>query len=172
MYKVGDKVVHQREGACFISGFQKMEHDNVKKEYYVLEPLHDVKSKVYVSVDNNNNRMRSAVTQKEMKESEMIVGVAETDWIDDPKVRRKTLLKIIREFEFAEVLLVLKTLMVQNAQKKLCSNDIELLVDAEKLIYSEISIVANKKYETVAEKVKQFCVSDIEDENSAVVQYV
>lgn len=158
MYKIGDKVIHQQEGACHIKGLVYMEMDYITKQYYILEPVFDKKAKVYISIENHKNkeRIRPAVSLTQMKESEIIADSIAPDWIVDPKRRHHAYLDIIYHFEFLDVFLVLKYLTVQNKKKALCATDKELLLTAQKLIYSEISIVLNLGYEVVAEKVKKF----------------
>lgn len=152
MYKIGDKVVHQMEGACFIVDLVKMEHTNIKKEYYILNPIRDKKSRLYIAKDHNSNRIRPAISQQQMKEYENIANSNAPSWIADAKTRNLTYSKTIHEFDFLNVLLLLKNLIAQRAKKNLCANDSQLLVTAKRLIYSEISIVINKEYDLVSEK--------------------
>ena len=160
MYYVGDKVIHQQEGACLITGTMKMGHDKIKDNYFILEPIHDRKSKVYISAVKKSDRVRPAISQKQMKEFEEIAESHIPEWVEAPKDRVKAYSKTLRDFEFLEVLLLLKNLMVQNVKKKLSASDQHLLLSAEKLIYSEVSIVADKEYRVVAENVEKFlCAS-------------
>lgn len=157
MYKIGDKVIHKREGACYITELTQMELNNISKEYYVLEPLVDKKASIYISVDQKNQgHIRPAITQVQMKEYEAAVDSMNPDWIEDAKVRHKKYIETLSSFEFLEVFSVLKYLTVRNTKKPLCAKDEQLLLTAQKLIYSEISIVLNEEYSIVADKVKEF----------------
>jgi len=156
MYKIGDKVVHQLEGACFIVDLVKMEHNNIKKEYYILDPIRDKKSRLYIAKNHNSNRIRHAVSQQQMKEYEDIANSNAPSWIANAKIRNLTYSKTINAFDFLNVLILLKNLIAQKAIKKLCTNDSQLLVAAQRLIYSEISIVNNKDYDLVSEKMTDF----------------
>ena len=156
MYKVGDKVVHQKEGACYVKALTQMKMENTNREYYVLEPLCDKKAKIYIAVRHDKQqRIRPALSQKQMKESEEIAVSTESDWITDAKRRQQSYAKTISCFDFLEVFIVLKQLTVQNAKKRLSSSDAQLLLNAQKLVYSEMAIVADKDYEVVAENVNR-----------------
>jgi len=161
MYKIGDKIIHQQEGACYIKEFTQLRMESEDREYYVLEPICDRKSKLYISKQKNHEkRMRLALSQKEIKELERIADSTDLDWIMDSKKRYQTYQKTISGFDFLEVLLVLKNLTVQNAKKPLCSKDNQLFRAAQKLICSEVSIVIDKDYELVTRKVEQVLSSE------------
>lgn len=155
MYKTGDKVVHQLEGACYIVDIADMPSNKKSKKYYILESILDKKTRIYVSMQNTD-RIRSAVTQKQLQEFEDIANSQDADWIDDPMRRGKAYLKVIQEFDFLEGLLMIKNLLTRQATNSLGANDKKLLVTAQKLIFSEISIVLNKEYNLVAEKINEF----------------
>lgn len=157
MYKVGDKVVHQREGACYIKDQVCIEVDRTTKEYYVLEPLADKRTCIYISMDPKKQKsIRRAITRKKLKEFEIMLDTLSGVWIEDARKRQQSYTKTVRTFDFLEVLSILKMMTVNNSIKKLPANDSPLLMTAEKLIYSEIAIVLELSYELVTERMKKF----------------
>lgn len=159
MYKTGDKVIHQLEGACFIVDITKIKCDHEVKEYYILESILDKKTKIYVSLQRTD-RIRAAITQNQLEEYKTHVTNEETVWIDDPIKRSKAYLKAIQEFDFLETLLMIKNLISRQTEKDLGANDKKLLVTAQKLVFSEISIVLDKEYDSVAETVNNLYLSE------------
>ena len=59
MLKVGEKVLYGAAGACTITEICKKRFgDAEEREYYVLVPIHDSRSTLYVPLDNEKLRAK------------------------------------------------------------------------------------------------------------------
>ncbi len=156
MYKVGDKVVHQREGACVITNMIDMEMNDVKRQYYVLEPVIDKKSNVYISIQMNcQGSIRPAIEDAELSMPQCSQAVWDSKWISDSKERYRTYGKCISTFEFHEVLDIFICLTLQKKEKDLASKDSELMLSAEKLVCSEMALLLNDSYDNVLRSLRE-----------------
>lgn len=151
MYKIGDKVMHRQEGACFIRQIVDMKMNNETKKYYLLVPMLNLKTNVYVSMDRMKQKnIRPVIRLNEYQAAQLKVKHSPQAWDDDSKRRILSLTKIMLAFDFQEVLLTLSCLQEQNEKKKLSSRESEILKAAQRLIYSEIAIILNLDYDVVA----------------------
>ena len=159
MYKVGDKVIHQQEGACYIREIVDVETDHILKHYYRLEPVFDKKTKIFISINaKNQNRIRPAIKLSALRES--AENPPQEPWINNPKERYRMYSKSINTFEFEDVLQIYNNLSRQNIKKPLGSQDSQLLLIAEKLICSEIAIIFDQPYEFVLDKLRESALNE------------
>lgn len=157
MYNIGDKVIHQCEGACYIKDIVDLNQNDSIKQYYILEPLLNKKANVYISTDEDKQRrIRSAIDITELKKSENIVFDTKINWIDDAKKRYTEYNKFISSFDFLDVMLLIKSLLTKKTTHALTTTDQNLLTAAQRLVYSEMAIVLNQDYDMVAAKVEQY----------------
>lgn len=151
MYKIGDKVMHRQEGACFIREIVDMKMNNETKKYYLLVPLLNLKTNVYVSMDKMKQKsIRPVIRLDEYQAAQLVMKNSPQQWDDNSKRRILSLTKIIAAFDFQEVLLTLACLRDQNEKKRLSSREDEILKTAQRLIFSEIAIMLNIDYSVVA----------------------
>lgn len=161
MYQVGDKVMHRREGACYITQIKDMDMNNTQKKYFVLEPILNEKTYIYVSIDGKKqNNIRPVIDEKKLKESEAKLNVSEDEWIIDAKARTRKYTSIVSEFDFDEVLNIYKSLVLQNEKKSLAAQDKDFLFSSEKIICSEIAILRDLEYDQVLQKIKELILTD------------
>ena len=69
MFKLNDYVCYGATGVCQITETKKERISGVTKEYYVLKPVFNENSAVYVPMDNNTllEKMRPIVSATELK---------------------------------------------------------------------------------------------------------
>lgn len=151
MYKLGDKVIHRQEGACQIQKFINMKNGrNEDKEYFLLVPLLNSRSFIYISVDADNQKnIRPIIKQDDLRTVEKEIEDNPLEWIDNSKHRFDVLRKCINNFNFKEVALVLESLKTHNDLKRLNNRDGELFLKAKKLIFSEIAALLNVDYDLI-----------------------
>ena len=160
MYKVGDKVMHRREGACYITQTTDMKMEDVQREYFVLSPILAKESNIYVSVDCQKQKsIRPVINREELQEFEKSMHFLNSEWIVDAKVRYRQFMNGISTFDFQEILDIYKCLIRQKEIQTLAAKDKEFLFTVEKLIGSEIAILLELSYDRVLEKMKEDVLS-------------
>lgn len=147
MYKVGDRVMHRREGACLINEVVEMNVNRERKQYFLLVPLMDATAVVYVSTDmEKQNNIRPIIKLEEFETARAELEETPMDWIIDSKQRFGELNKRSRSFDFKELLLTMMCLKTQHKIKKLNNRDLELLTSINKMVSSELASLLNLDY--------------------------
>lgn len=149
MFKENDVVVYNRSGVCVIEKIEEKSFLTNKKydnTYYVLKPVFDPTSTIFVPVGNEKlvGMMRSVLSKKEIDEMIERAKNSETTWIDEQRVRtenfRRTLSGGINTelLQMIRCLLAHKDFQAKNG-KKLCSSDEEMLRDAKREVSREFA---------------------------------
>ncbi len=148
MYKIGSVVIYGSEGACKITEIKKMKFGVSSEEasYYVLSPISNPSSKVFVP---QNNEILVSRMQKVLSSSEIRKMISEPlelpKWINDNRQRNKSFKDILASYDRKQILalakLLCKTKSEGGAEKRLFSSDEEMLKKSIKILHSEFSIV-------------------------------
>ena len=91
MYKKGDYVVKMPEGICKIEnvGHPDITGMNKTKEYYILVPINEKASKIYLPVDYVDGRIRNMISKEEaIQLIKSIHNITETE-IHNEKMREQ-----------------------------------------------------------------------------------
>lgn len=148
-YKVDDYVVYRRSGICRIADIRRENFSSVgEREYYVMKPLHDDRSKFYVpaDIDDDDNCMRKVLSTEEIKsaisQAESFDGV----WDDNSDIRSANFAKLLAGGNSAEVLWLFKSLSLykkklKDENRKFYDSDNKMLNAAEKIITEEFAFV-------------------------------
>ena len=146
MYQVHDTVLYSTQGVCEIQEIVEKKIGGKQVPYYVLKPLYDEKSTVFVPIENQTltAKMRKTLSADEVHH--LIQAMPEEDciWIDDELLRRERYKAILASGNREQLVQLIKTLYLhQQSQKskgrKLHSVDERLLKEAEKLLYEEFA---------------------------------
>ncbi len=149
MFKVNDTIVYGRTGICVISAIEKKKYsvrDRIEKSCYVLKPIYDSTSTIFVPVDNEKliSMMRRVLTKQEIDFMLESVKNGEEQWIDDQRERTERFKEVLSNGIRSELLLMIKciyehkALLSQNG-KKLCASDEGILKDAEREVSQEFA---------------------------------
>lgn len=150
MYKVGDKVIHNQEGACRIREIVDLNISGAVNEYFLLIPILNEATTIYISTGTNKQRnIRPVITSDKYKKIMSEVSDAPLEWIEDPKQRIKLLSNMISSFDFKELLLALECLNTHENEKSLSNKDTEFFMFAKKLVFSELSILLDVDYDMI-----------------------
>ena len=89
MFKIGEYVVHGRNGVCKIDDITKLEISGADKDklYYVLVPMKSEQSKVFYPVDNNRVTMRSVISKDQAEDIVNEIKSIEPLWINNERLR-------------------------------------------------------------------------------------
>lgn len=150
MFNVGDMVLYGSTGVCRISEVTDMRMGRETKKYFILNPVSQDNSTVFVPVDNELlvGRMRKVLTESEIKKMLNDVDQNENIWIDNDAERGEKFNEIIKSGDRGQIILVVRALYKHQREltkhgKKLHLADERCLKDAERLIRDEFSIVLN-----------------------------
>ncbi len=146
-WKANDTVVHAREGVCVVVGVEeKTLTEDCPCEYYILNPVYEPGSKIYVPVERGDAVLRPLLTKQEIGELIRMIPDMEMDWISDDKTRQRTLQQEVKNGSH-EVLLGIITSLYQKRKeisktgKKFHSADEYFFNEADKQINREFGYV-------------------------------
>lgn len=147
-FNQADYVVYDNAGVCYIENITNVKFDTYSPERmcYILKPLYNNKSVVYIPIDNEKltGKMRYAMSKEEI---DKLISESVTEsipWNDDRRRRTEEFKKILSEKQ-PQVLLQLifciytKKKELQTIGKKISSSDELLLQNAERFIDEEFS---------------------------------
>ena len=147
-YEINDTILYGADGVCQISEVTERKIDSKICKYYILNPVYDKKSTIFVPFENDVllSKMRNLPTKAEI-DAALSEAVAKTPvWIEDDGERKEYLKKITDSGTIFQLLFAVKALYIhQNKQidcgKKLHVADEKSLKDIEKIIFDEFAYV-------------------------------
>lgn len=153
MFKVNDKVVHAREGLSTIVSTTQM----MDREYFVIRSDNGSSENIYVLVNNTANIIRPVMKKNEAK---LVIDYMKTvvaEFIDNTKQRRdqykrKLLSGDVNDLAYLSRQLYFYEFYNANGQLvKLGPTDLQMLRDAQKILFDEFAISFGLHREKVAE---------------------
>ena len=161
MFSVGEKVMYSVNGVCEITEITEKIFGKTKMKYYVLKPLYNSNSTLFVPIDNKNltSKMKKLWTKEELDKILSEISVKEIKWNSNDVERRDEFRNTISYGDMTEILSMLKAIWLQRrAQvskgRKLHITDEIYLKDAEKMVKEEIATVIGVEQEEVVPYIK------------------
>lgn len=152
MYQINDTVLYGTHGVCQIAEITQQSFGNPTKTYYVLKPVHNPSSTIYVPVDSEalTSKIRQVLSREEIYELIHSMPYEESYWIENEPERKERYREIIAKGDRHELIQMLKALYHHQQQqalrgKKLHAADERYFKEAEKLLYDEFALVLNIK---------------------------
>ena len=156
MYRVNDTVVYGAQGVCRIADITKRDIGGMPMDYYVLKPVYDDNSTLFVPISNDKltAKMRRTSSPEEIKALIRSMPEENADWIDNENVRKERYREAIAQGDRSELIKIITGLYqhqqeLQEKGKRLHLADERLFRDAEKMLYDEFAMVLNIKREQV-----------------------
>lgn len=156
MFKIGEYVVHGRNGVCKIDDITKLEISGADKDklYYVLVPMKSEQSKVFYPVDNNRVTMRSVISKDQAEDIVNEIKSIEPLWINNERLREAKYKEAISSCDCVEWIRIIKTLHMRNKEraqqgKKITYVDDRYLKEAKENLYEEFSIALDIEKDNV-----------------------
>ena len=111
MFEVGSTVLYGSDGVCTIQNITHKEVGGVSGEYYVLEPVYQKKSTVFVPLDNERliGRMRNILSADELLDLIKTIPEEPLVWIEDEGERKQTYKEIISRGDCTELMQLVPT---------------------------------------------------------------
>ncbi len=135
-------------GVCEITQITEREIGKKKIRYYVLKPVYNDTSTVFVPTDNENlvKKMKKLITSSQLDDVINDLSKRNVKWNSDDVLRKQEFRNIISLGNISDILVVLKSLWLHsldqmNKGRKLHLSDEIFLKDAEKMVKEEISCV-------------------------------
>lgn len=160
MHSVGDYVIYRKE-VCEIIGIKEKVFDD--KNYYVLVPVNDKSLKLQVPIEDNPY-LRDLVSKEEIEK--VIEMIPEIEVINTTeKLIENEYKKLMNSGSFEDLIKIIKTTYLRNQNRlennrKISEKDEQYFNKAEKLLYTEFSMVLNKSYD----ETKEYIVNKVEKE--------
>jgi len=157
MFSKEDLVVYGSEGVCRIADITVREFGNTPREYYILVPVNEEKSKIYVPVGNEKleSKMHKILSYKEINQLISSMPEQKEVWFDNEMLRKEKYQEIIKNGRHLELVSLIKAVhnqqeKLKNAGKKLHQSDARFLAEAQKMLHGEFSVVLNIEMDEVA----------------------
>lgn len=152
MLKTGQKVSYSTTGICVIESITKMG----EKEYYVLKPLYQKGSKVYVPKDNKAllERIRPAIEKSEVLEIIEKAKNMPLNWIEDDGERNQTFKEILSSGDPLALIRLIKCIYTHEQELSLNKHRLKnvdsiVFTNAQNLLHNEIACCLDIKPEEV-----------------------
>ncbi len=150
MLEKGETVIYGPHGVCHVEGTVEKNLSNGKHEYYVLKPVYQSASTLFVPTDSEKllSTIKSILSPDEIDSLLHDVKDEEPQWIENENIRKQTFSEIISSGDRFRLLLLIKAVYrhkkeVENAGKKLHQSDERSFREAEKLLYDEFAVALN-----------------------------
>lgn len=167
MYKINSVVMHITNGICKIKDIQEKSFaQNVNQKYYVLQPIFETGTTLFVPIENNPTRIRTLLTKEEINSMmQTLASQQDKPWINDDNQRLshfKTVLKNGNQQEILSMLhaIYLKQIQKKQSGKKLRFTDERVKNAAEKLVQQEFSYVLQIPQEEVPDWICSHIIQD------------
>lgn len=147
-YSIGEKIIYSQSGVCQVEDITVGEFYGEKTEYYVLRPVYDSGSLVYVPTDNEQltSRIRGAMTRDEVGSLIEYMPSAENIWIYNDNKRKEEYSAILLENKPRRLTEMISTLRSRREEQRLKKKrlhiaDEHFLERAQRILGDEISFV-------------------------------
>ncbi len=148
-YQINDTVFYGTNGVCRISAIEQLSFNSEPDDYYILRPVYNASSTIFVPLGNPTlcGRIRPVMTEEQMLLLFRRMTEEIPDWIEDNNRRRAVFSDILLDAEPEKVLAVLRCLRsrsetLRRRKKRLHISDEKLFHDAERMLREEIAYVA------------------------------
>ncbi|MBQ5629137.1 MAG: CarD family transcriptional regulator [Ruminococcus sp.] len=161
MFCVGQTVLYGSNGVCMVDDVTEKRIGKTKIQYYVLKPLCNNTSTLFVPTANQQlvSKMRRILTEDE---AEAILRDLPPcgDWNDNKQERSEQFRAIITEGSCVELIRLIRLVRTHGQEqlaggKRLHISDERFLKEAEKMVCEEFSLVLHISRDEVLERILQ-----------------
>lgn len=148
MFEVGEKVMYSVNGVCEITDITEKVFGKTKIKYYVLKPVYNDKSTLFVPVENENlvSKMKKLWSSDKLDEVLDEISHKEVSWNSNDVARKEEFRNTISYGNVEDILVLLKLIWQQRCTqiskgRRLHISDEMYLRDAERMIKEGIATV-------------------------------
>lgn len=156
MYEIESVVMHITNGICKIKDIQEKSFtQNINQKYYVLQPVFETGTTLFVPIENNPARIRTLLTKEEINSMmQTLANQQDKPWINDDNHRLSHFKTVLKNGNQQEILSMLHTIYLKQIQKKQSGKKLRFTDErvknaAEKLVQQEFSYVLQIPQEEV-----------------------
>lgn len=154
MFQINDTITYGTNGVCKIDDITMKEFMGATKEYYVLKPVSDSASTLYVPVHNEKvvSKMKKILSKQEVYQLIETMPEQENIWFQKDNERKEQYKKIIADGDHGKLIGMIKAIYLQKKKreeegKRLHISDDRFFKEAERILYDEFQYVLNIKKE-------------------------
>ncbi len=158
MYAVGDYVVKVNKGVCKVEDITRLTIPNADRNrlYYLLIPLEDAGSKLYVPVEGVEQNIRPVITEEAAWQLIDRIGEIDAAAITDEKQREASYKEALHSCEPERVISVLKSIYQRKQErdaqgKKITAVDDRYFKLAEDVLHSELAFAIGRDKQEMRE---------------------
>ena len=148
MFQVNDVIIYGAHGVCKITGTEEKIVGGTKKTYFVLKPVSDKGSTIFVPTDNALvlKKMRRLLTKEEIHKLIDSMGTENGLWVDNENERKELYKNILARGDHQELIKMIKAIYAHKKAreaegKRLHMSDERFFKDAEQILYNEFQYV-------------------------------
>ena len=152
MFSKNEYVFHESGGVCVIADIQFAPLDNMPsdRQYYIIRPLHDPNSMIYIPVDSDCIFLRRLLNREE---AETLLGeMSSVSVIEEPnaKLLRAKYVEAMRSHQPIEWVRVIKTVSMRGKllaarSQRLSETERSFAENAKRHLYGELAIALGKQ---------------------------
>ena len=170
MYHVEDAVLYGSDGICRISEIVTRDFGGAPVEYYVLKPIRQEASTIYVPVNNEAlvHKMRHVLPEEEILA--LIEGMPDEQahWIENDEERKTAYRETLSTGDRPGLIRMIKSLYLRQKEMKgngkhLRAADERFFKEAERMLYDEFALVLGME----PEEVLPFILERIQEKGTA-----
>ena len=152
MFELGTYVSYRAEGVCVIVDIRTEAFNALEKseEFYILAPLRDMNSVLYVPVNNEvlTARMQPLLCADDICALADELRNVKLEWIDESRARNSALREILAQGDRRTLVILVNTVsdrMARSAEKgrKVTAGDENMLRRAQKMLVDEFSTTSD-----------------------------
>lgn len=151
MYEIGSYVIKAGSGVCRIEDILHLDLPDANKNrlYYLLVPLNNKNSKLYVPTDTTDQSFRKALDEEGAWAVIRSIPDIEAAWITNDKLREQAYKEAIRSCDPSALISIIKNLYMRRKQrteqgKKNTATDERYFRLAEDSLYAELAFALGK----------------------------
>ena len=164
MFSVGDTVVYGTQGVCTIKDISTLKLGRVKGEYYILAPVADPGSVVYVPASNEKllGKMRAVLCREEADALILDALREPLPWISDDASRKSFCDDIVKNGSRKELMRLVGMLYrhreeLRQQKKHFHNIDAQYLKTAERLLHDELAYALSIPTDQVPDYICRCC---------------
>ncbi len=160
MYSVGDFVVKVNDGVCHVKEITQLQMSGVANDrlYYVLVPVHNKGSRIFVPVEGKVNELRCVVTPQTVDRILGKVSEMDVEWIVNNKLRELKYKEVLHEGNLETLIGYIKVMYQKRGEreslgKRNTALDERYLKMMEDAVYAEMAFSLGCERAEIKEKI-------------------